>query len=171
MSVISGCLALVGAAREPVDAQPVILAQLLGEVVVAVDQRGRSEDAVDPRLDLRDRSTALCRGRDHRQGSGEQKQFSHRHGQGLGTAVAARNRRGLRIGAPAAKHRRSMPRDLEVSMQFDPDEGIADLDQHLDTLKRCGRRARLQVRPPRRAQRAPGRDLRKEPARQSRGCC
>ena len=30
----------------------VILAQLLGEIVVAVDQRRRLEDAVDPRLDL-----------------------------------------------------------------------------------------------------------------------
>jgi para-aminobenzoate synthetase/4-amino-4-deoxychorismate lyase len=28
-----------------------------------------------------------------------------------------------------------MARDLEVIMDFDPDEGIADLDQHLDTLK------------------------------------
>jgi para-aminobenzoate synthetase/4-amino-4-deoxychorismate lyase len=27
--------------------------------------------------------------------------------------------------------------DLEVAMQFDPDEGIADLDQHLDRLKRA----------------------------------
>jgi para-aminobenzoate synthetase/4-amino-4-deoxychorismate lyase len=25
--------------------------------------------------------------------------------------------------------------DLEVIMDFDPDEGIADLDRHLDTLK------------------------------------
>jgi para-aminobenzoate synthetase/4-amino-4-deoxychorismate lyase len=28
-----------------------------------------------------------------------------------------------------------MARDLEVIMDFDPDEGIADLDRHLDTLK------------------------------------
>ena len=27
--------------------------------------------------------------------------------------------------------------DIEVSMQFDPEEGIADLDEHLDTLKRA----------------------------------
>ena len=27
--------------------------------------------------------------------------------------------------------------DIEVSMDFDPDEGIADLDTHLDTLKRA----------------------------------
>ncbi|HET8749984.1 MAG TPA: hypothetical protein VFM42_04505 [Sphingomicrobium sp.] len=27
--------------------------------------------------------------------------------------------------------------DLEVTMQFDPNEGIADLDQHLDLLKRA----------------------------------
>jgi para-aminobenzoate synthetase/4-amino-4-deoxychorismate lyase len=26
--------------------------------------------------------------------------------------------------------------DLEVSMDFDPEEGIADLDEHLDRLKR-----------------------------------
>jgi para-aminobenzoate synthetase/4-amino-4-deoxychorismate lyase len=32
---------------------------------------------------------------------------------------------------------RRMSPDLEVSMQFDPDEGIADLDEHLDTLKRA----------------------------------
>ena len=30
----------------------------------------------------------------------------------------------------------SPSRDLEVSMDFDPDEGIADLEQHLDGLKR-----------------------------------
>ncbi len=27
--------------------------------------------------------------------------------------------------------------DLEVSMDFDPEEGIPDLDDHLDTLKRA----------------------------------
>jgi para-aminobenzoate synthetase/4-amino-4-deoxychorismate lyase len=27
--------------------------------------------------------------------------------------------------------------DLEVSMEFDPDEGIPNLDEHLDTLKRA----------------------------------
>jgi para-aminobenzoate synthetase/4-amino-4-deoxychorismate lyase len=27
--------------------------------------------------------------------------------------------------------------DLQVTMKFDPDEGIADLDQHLDRLKRA----------------------------------
>jgi len=29
----------------------------------------------------------------------------------------------------------SPSRDLEVTMAFDPEEGIADLDEHLDTLK------------------------------------
>jgi para-aminobenzoate synthetase/4-amino-4-deoxychorismate lyase len=29
------------------------------------------------------------------------------------------------------------PGDLEVVMQFDPDEGVADLDEHLDRLKRA----------------------------------
>ena len=43
---------LVGAARQALYLQAVILAQLLGDVVVAVDQRRRLEDAVDPRLDL-----------------------------------------------------------------------------------------------------------------------
>jgi para-aminobenzoate synthetase/4-amino-4-deoxychorismate lyase len=28
-------------------------------------------------------------------------------------------------------------RDLEVSMHFDPEEGIADLDEHLDKLKKA----------------------------------
>ena len=41
----------------------------------------------------------------------------------------------------AAKPRsiRRMPRspDLEVSMDFDPEEGIPNLDDHLDTLKRA----------------------------------
>jgi para-aminobenzoate synthetase/4-amino-4-deoxychorismate lyase len=27
--------------------------------------------------------------------------------------------------------------DLEVSMEFDPEEGIPNLDEHLDTLKRA----------------------------------
>jgi para-aminobenzoate synthetase/4-amino-4-deoxychorismate lyase len=30
--------------------------------------------------------------------------------------------------------------DLEASMQFDPEEGIADLDEHLDSLKRAAER-------------------------------
>ena len=30
---------------------------------------------------------------------------------------------------------RAMGHDLQEVMQFDPDEGIADLDEHLDTLK------------------------------------
>ncbi|HVU30159.1 MAG TPA: hypothetical protein VHE36_07145 [Sphingomicrobium sp.] len=32
-----------------------------------------------------------------------------------------------------------MPRspDIEVTMEFDPEEGIANLDMHLDTLKRA----------------------------------
>jgi len=29
-----------------------------------------------------------------------------------------------------------LPGDLEATMEFDPDEGIADLDEHLDRLKR-----------------------------------
>jgi len=31
----------------------------------------------------------------------------------------------------------SPSRDLEVCMHFDPEEGIADLDEHLDTLKQA----------------------------------
>jgi para-aminobenzoate synthetase/4-amino-4-deoxychorismate lyase len=30
-----------------------------------------------------------------------------------------------------------MPRDLEVSMHFDPEEGIPNLDEHLDNLKQA----------------------------------
>src|SRR4029079_3651104 len=46
-------------------------------------------------------------------------------GQSLGTALQRRNRAGKK--PPMA--------DLEESMRFDPDEGIADLDTHLDRLK------------------------------------
>ena len=42
--------------------------------------------------------------------------------------------------------------DLEETMRFDPDEGLANLDEHLDRLKQGGRGAGLQIRPPRRAQ-------------------
>jgi hypothetical protein len=49
-----------------------------------------------------------------------------------------RNRGGLRIPSRGAKHDAMSPApDLEVSMKFDPEEGIADLDEHLDTLKRA----------------------------------
>ena len=53
--------------------------------------------------------------------------------------------------------------DLEEMMRFDPDDGIADLDDASRPAEERGRSARLQVRPPRRAQRAPGRDLRQAP--------
>jgi para-aminobenzoate synthetase/4-amino-4-deoxychorismate lyase len=33
-----------------------------------------------------------------------------------------------------------MPRDLEVCMEFDPEEGIPNLDEHLDTLKHAAER-------------------------------
>ena len=49
-------------------------------------------------------------------------------------------------------------------MRFDPEEGIADLDQHLDRLKQSAEALRLRVRPPCRAQRAPGGDLRAQAA-------
>ena len=42
---------------------------------------------------------------------------------------------GLPIGGVAVKDG-PMPSDLEEIMRFDPDEGIADLDAHLDRLKR-----------------------------------
>ena len=53
--------------------------------------------------------------------------------------------------------------DLEETMHFDPEDGIADLDAHLDRLKHVGRSPGLQVRPPCRAQRASGGDLRQAP--------
>ena len=40
---------------------------------------------------------------------------------------------GLRIASQIAKHGRIM--DLEETMHFDPDEGIANIDEHLDRLK------------------------------------
>jgi para-aminobenzoate synthetase/4-amino-4-deoxychorismate lyase len=41
----------------------------------------------------------------------------------------------LRIVAQAAKHCGMPMPDLEETMHFDPDEGIAGLDTHLDRLK------------------------------------
>jgi branched-subunit amino acid aminotransferase/4-amino-4-deoxychorismate lyase len=41
----------------------------------------------------------------------------------------------LRIAGQAAKHLR-MP-DLEETMDFDPDEGIANLEEHLDRLRQA----------------------------------
>ena len=37
-----------------------------------------------------------------------------------------------------------MSSDLEVSMQFDPEEGIADLDRHLDVLRCAAERQGFQ---------------------------
>ena len=58
---------------------------------------------------------------------------------GLGTALCPRNARGVAVrGARREAWGWMAPsRDIEVSMDFDPDEGIADLDTHLDTLKRA----------------------------------
>src|SRR3982751_5444391 len=57
---------------------------------------------------------------------------------GLRRACGPRNHEGLRIGPAAAKHRDEMEpsSDLEETMRFDPAEGIADLDDHLNRLKR-----------------------------------
>ena len=47
-------------------------------------------------------------------------------------------RRPLRIAGQAAKQAAmSPPTDLEESMAFDPEDGIADLDTHLDRLKQA----------------------------------
>ena len=48
-----------------------------------------------------------------------------------------RNRKGVAHRLASSEAWRRMSPDLEVSMQFDPEEGIADLDEHLDTLKRA----------------------------------
>ena len=45
-------------------------------------------------------------------------------------------RRGLPGGSLAANDHDMQPSDLEEIMRFDPDEGIAELDVHLDRLKR-----------------------------------
>lgn len=46
----------------------------------------------------------------------------------------------MRIAARAAKHEHVPASDLEETMQFDPDEGIANLDVHLDRLKEAAER-------------------------------
>jgi hypothetical protein len=79
-------LPLVGAAGETLDLHSVILAQLLGDIVVAVDQRRRLEDAVNPRLDRGiDRLGHRWRGE---KDGGEQERGFRGHDRSLGTAAA-----------------------------------------------------------------------------------
>ncbi len=40
----------------------------------------------------------------------------------------------MRNGGRAAKHKGVSTTDLEETMRFDPDDGIAELDAHLDRL-------------------------------------
>ena len=54
--------------------------------------------------------------------------------------------------------------DLIETMRFDPHDGIVELDRHLDRLSASADDARFPLRPPRRAQRAAGRDLRPQGA-------
>jgi hypothetical protein len=58
----------VGAAREVRDAILVILAELFGQVVMAVDQRGLLEDAIDAGLRLRVEGLRVERRGRHHQG-------------------------------------------------------------------------------------------------------
>lgn len=46
----------------------------------------------------------------------------------------------MRIDGQAAKHGPMPLPDLQETMHFDPDEGIADLDTHLDRLKDAAER-------------------------------
>ena len=81
---------LVGAAREPGDAALVILGELFGDIVVAVDQRGRLEDSVDPRLDLWVDRIGGRRGGNEGDCSGEQQHGFERHGRGFRREPRAR---------------------------------------------------------------------------------
>lgn len=49
--------------------------------------------------------------------------------------MCARNHKGLAHPPPSREASPEMSRDLEVCMEFDPEEGIANLDEHLDALK------------------------------------
>ena len=81
-----GLFPLVGAAGEAFGPAAVIFAQLLGEVVVAVDQRRGLQDAVNAGLDLGvDLLGSSRRGDD--QGGGEEERGFGDHGRGLGTAL------------------------------------------------------------------------------------
>ena len=54
----------------------------------------------------------------------------------LGTAAGSRNPQGLAAHRACREGgRMQRPTDLEEVMRFDPDEGIANLDEHLDRLK------------------------------------
>ena len=82
-----------------------------------------------------------------------------RHGRGLGTAGLRAQSRGLRFVASAAKNARDA-RDLEVTHAVRPRGRHRRSRRASRPAEACGGRAGLQVRPPRRAQRAPGGDLR-----------
>ena len=78
--------ALVGATGEAADIEMIVLAQLLGQVVVAVDQRRALEDAVDPLGDGGgDRLGGS--GRSEERGGGESEDGAH------GPTLRARNER------------------------------------------------------------------------------
>ena len=125
-----GGFPFVGAAGEAFGPTLVILTQLLGEVIVPVDERGGLQDAVDPCLHLRiDGLGTRCRGEQHG-GKGEGECGFHEPG----CRKRGRDRQSgdLSFGVrPSMKRKMS---DLEETMAFDPDEGIADLDTHLDRL-------------------------------------
>ena len=70
----------VGAAREALDAEIVILAQLFGDVVVAVDQRRALEDSIDPRLDVRRDRLGGSSGGHEGQGCCEEERVFEVHG-------------------------------------------------------------------------------------------
>jgi hypothetical protein len=87
-------LAAVRAAGQPLDAQAVILAQLLGDVVVAVDQRRRLQDAVDPGLDGGVDRLRGCGGRREEHGAAGGQDLFHGHTQGFRKRSAATQRSG-----------------------------------------------------------------------------
>ena len=149
--------------RGPAMLTLVILAQLLGDVVVAVDQRRALEDAVDPRLHLgidRLGRRRRCVAATVRSGDGRSNAFSWSSVKEAAVA-AAQSRWGLPLapctwidGGDAA----AAP-TLRKSCASIPTRGSP-----ISTASRpaeAGRRgAAVSIRPPRGAQRASGRDLR-----------
>ena len=50
---------------------------------------------------------------------------------GVGTAIGSRNRRLFFVASPTMK---AAMNDLEETMRFDPEDGLANLDEHLNRL-------------------------------------
>jgi hypothetical protein len=91
-------LALVRSSGEPVDASLVIFRELLGDVVMPVDQRRFLEDSVDPGLNTGSIGWAVTIVGMSVSAAAASSMVLKVMGRGLGTALRGRNRKGKEAG-------------------------------------------------------------------------